>query len=75
MIIASFVFLNIFIAIILADFSVISSNEEQIELSPDDLRKFENAWKEFAPYGEHFIPTKKLFKLLDILDAPLGFKN
>jgi len=39
------------------------------------LRKYEDAWKEYAPYGQHFISTKYLFDLLNELDAPLGFKG
>lgn len=75
-VIASFVFLNIFIAVILENFSNISEEDGGIiELCPKDLRKFEKTWSRFAPYGEHFINTKYLPTLLEDLEAPLGFKG
>lgn len=74
--IATFMCLNIFIAVIIDNFSAISEEDEGfIELNSKDMKKYEKAWSTFAPNGEHFIKTKHLPILLEQLEAPLGFKN
>jgi voltage-dependent calcium channel L type alpha-1D len=73
---ATFMCLNIFIAVILDNFSTISEEDEGfIELNSKDMKKYEKAWSIFAPNGEHFIKTKYLPVLLEKLEAPLGFKG
>lgn len=66
-------FLNMFIAVILENFT-----EEEIDLTlagvnQKDLRKFEKAWAKFSPLGEYFLPIEQLPMLLLQIDLPLGF--
>jgi len=75
-VIGSFVLLNIFIAVILENFTDINQEKDsQLDLSKGDLKKYREAWSAFAPYGELYIETQKLPQFLEVLEAPLGFKG
>ena len=68
-------FLNMFIAVILENFSV---EEEEITLqgiSQKDLNKFVKGWSQFAPHGETQIPIALLPKIINEVPLPLGFKD
>ncbi|OMJ67418.1 hypothetical protein SteCoe_35428 [Stentor coeruleus] len=67
-------FLNMFIAVILENFT-----EEEVDLTlagvyQKDLRKFEKAWSTISPHGNSQIDIESLPALLLEVDAPLGFK-
>ena len=75
-IIASAVFLNIFVAVILNNFNqIVESEKQDIILVDSDLRNYEETWAYFCPYGDHYIPTIKLPDFLNMLKPPLGFRN
>ncbi|CAG9327585.1 unnamed protein product [Blepharisma stoltei] len=75
-ILSRFIFLNMFIVVILENFTHANSKESVITgLTKRDLENFEKAWSKFAPYGDHFIKTKWLPSLLNTLELPLGFKG
>ena len=68
-------FLNMFIAVILENFT-----EEEIDLTlaglnQKDLRKFEKAWAMYSPLGDYHLPIEKLPMLLLQVDLPLGFSG
>jgi hypothetical protein len=68
-------FLNMFIAVILENFT-----EEEVDLtleglSQKDLRRFEKAWAQFSPRGNIMIDIAYLPGLLLAVDLPLGFKG
>ncbi|OMJ67420.1 hypothetical protein SteCoe_35430 [Stentor coeruleus] len=68
-------FLNMFIAVILENFS-----EEEIDLTlagiyQKDLRRFERAWACFSPYAHMTIDLECLPDLLERVELPLGFKG
>jgi hypothetical protein len=41
----------------------------------NDLKKFQQVWSIYAPYGENYIDTKYIPSFLQYLDPPLGFKG
>lgn len=68
-------FLNMFIAVILENFT---EEEEDLTLqgiSQKDLRKFEKAWSAYAPHGDMQIKIEHLPDLLNEIDQPLGYKG
>eukprot|EP00820_Chromera_velia_P027705 Cvel_36109.t1-p1 / transcript=Cvel_36109.t1 / gene=Cvel_36109 / organism=Chromera_velia_CCMP2878 / gene_product=hypothetical protein / transcript_product=hypothetical protein / location=Cvel_scaffold6944:138-2066(+) / protein_length=112 / sequence_SO=supercontig / SO=protein_coding / is_pseudo=false len=67
-------FLNLFIAVIIENFSDIAEDRFQL-ISEADMEGFRLAWANFCPHRELFLPTHKLHLLLCQLDPPLGFKG
>ena len=68
-------FLNMFIAVILENFTV---EEEEITMqgiSQKDLNKFVKAWSTFAPHGESHVAIALLPNLIKEVALPLGFKD
>ncbi|CAG9334511.1 unnamed protein product [Blepharisma stoltei] len=74
-VLAAFIFMNIFIAVLLENFTIENEDNPLRGVTSRDLDNFVKAWSNYAPYGEHFIRTKYLPKLLNELEAPLGFKG
>ncbi|CAG9333637.1 unnamed protein product [Blepharisma stoltei] len=74
-VLAAFIFMNIFIAVLLENFTGDHDENPLKGVTSRDLDNFVRAWSNYAPYGEHFIRTKFLPKLLNDLEAPLGFKE
>lgn len=67
--------LNMFVAVILENFT---QEEEDLTLAglyQKDLKKFVKAWASYAPHGEYYISTTFLPALLLNVDMPLGFKG
>mmetsp|Transcript_19833 Transcript_19833/g.54746 ORF Transcript_19833/g.54746 Transcript_19833/m.54746 type:complete len:1775 (-) Transcript_19833:180-5504(-) len=77
MVIGSFVFLNLFIAVIVEKLFECDekTNCEDVDCSitEEDLDNFVEVWARLAPEGGHYIPTAKLPDLLCRVDPPLGF--
>lgn len=68
----TFVFLNLFIAVILEGFGE-SGEEESMRLSEEHFRAFADKWSEFDPKATCFIKTAQLFPFMQTLDEPMGF--
>jgi len=77
MLIGSFVFLNLFIAVIIEKWfeSVQSPDRDSVSVTKADLESFVDAWGRLAPEGGLYIPTHKLPQLLRTVDPPLGFSG
>eukprot|EP00760_Papus_ankaliazontas_P035339 PhM_4_TR7750/c0_g1_i1/m.105600/K04833/SCN1A; voltage-gated sodium channel type I alpha len=71
---ASLVMINLFIAIILDNFSSTMKLEESA-LKMTDLSKFVHAWSLFDPDATMLMPTYRIPKLLAVLGPPLGIKQ
>lgn len=74
-ILGQYFFLNMFIAVILENF--IEEPEDLIDagITDKDLKKYQKAWRHFAPYAQSYISVFDLPDLLVKIDAPLGFKG
>ena len=66
MIIVSFVFLNLFIAIILESFNT-SQNEEGLKIGQQTLSQFSEIWSEFDKKGKCFIKYHELEQVINRL--------
>jgi len=71
MIISSFVFLNIVVAVILENFTALGNTNPDL-VSANDIADFKDVWAEFDPDADGLIPTKVLPQLVMDLKAPLG---
>eukprot|EP00002_Diphylleia_rotans_P014058 TRINITY_DN2735_c0_g2_i2.p1 TRINITY_DN2735_c0_g2~~TRINITY_DN2735_c0_g2_i2.p1 ORF type:complete len:1772 (-),score=312.10 TRINITY_DN2735_c0_g2_i2:100-5415(-) len=69
---ASFILLNIYIAIILENFSI-ASDEDDALINEQQIEKFCAVWTDMADHNDpNMIPTAKLDRLLRIVGPPLG---
>jgi hypothetical protein len=68
----TYVFLNLFIAVIL-EASEISADEEKDALSEDHLHAFMVEWLKYDPDCYLSITTKQFKDLLQLLEKPMGF--
>ena len=73
----SFITLNLFIAVILDNFSQISDHEEEDAsisngVNDEMLDEFRKAWSHYDPKATRFIPSTDLLSLLRRLKPPLG---
>ncbi|XP_068103158.1 sodium channel protein type 2 subunit alpha-like isoform X3 [Hyperolius riggenbachi] len=69
-IISFLIVVNMYIAVILENFSV--ATEESAEpLGEDDFEMFYEVWEKFDPTASQFIEYSKLFDFADALDPPL----
>lgn len=66
MVIVSFIFLNLFIAIILESFNT-SQNEEGLKIGQQTLNIFTEIWSEFDKKGRGFIQYTSLELIMDRL--------
>ena len=72
--IGSFVMLNLVIAVILENFSGLSSEDDQVV--PDSLlEEFVEQWARLDPDGDGLIPSQKLTTLLRRVVEPVGFAS
>ncbi|CEM06448.1 unnamed protein product [Vitrella brassicaformis CCMP3155] len=72
----SFMFINLFIAVILENFSDIADDRLNFRLlSEMDMDRYISAWARLCPNAEVWLPTHKLPLLLAELEPPLGFKG
>jgi len=77
-IIASFIFVNVFIAVIYENFNDIKSSEdanEVLSLKRRDIKEFLKTWAEFDKEGSHYMRTSDFKDFLRQLPPPLGYKN
>jgi len=78
MVIGSFVFVNLFIAVIIEKLFESESQEDStgdMSIMAHDLDSFIEAWSRIAPDGSDYIPTVFLPALLQDVNPPLGFKG
>jgi len=76
--IAFFIFMNVFIAVIYENFNDIMSSEDPkdvLNLKRKDIKNFLNTWAQIVPNGAHMMPTIKFAEFLRKLPPPLGFKD
>lgn len=66
MVVVSFIFLNLFIAIILESFNT-TQDEQGLQVSSDTLEKFNKFWSKFDPKGRGFIPVWQFPKLINLI--------
>lgn len=69
-IICFLIVVNMYIAVILENFSV-ATEESADPLSEDDFEMFYEVWERFDPHATQFIEYKKLSEFADALDPPL----
>jgi uncharacterized protein YjbI with pentapeptide repeats len=74
MFLGSFVFLNLIVAVILENFSTLSSQRADL-VAPGDIDNFKEAWTILDPDADNFIPSKDLLSLVLALPPPLGLKG
>lgn len=75
---AFFIFMNVFIAVIYENFNDIMSSEDPkdvLNLKRKDIKNFLNTWAMIVPDGSHFMPTIRFAEFLRKLPPPLGFKD
>lgn len=77
MVAGSFVFVNLFIAVIIEKLFQYEQDEgsDQLTLMTHDLECFVESWARIAPDGCKYIPTVMLPQLLQDVDPPLGWKG
>ncbi|XP_062420993.1 sodium channel, voltage-gated, type I-like, alpha [Pungitius pungitius] len=69
-IICFLIVVNMYIAVILENFSV-ATEESTDPLSEDDFETFYDVWERFDPHATQFMEYKKLSEFADALDPPL----
>uniref|UniRef100_A0AAQ6IC60 Sodium channel protein n=1 Tax=Anabas testudineus TaxID=64144 RepID=A0AAQ6IC60_ANATE len=69
-IICFLIVVNMYIAVILENFSV-ATEESADPLSEDDFEMFYEVWEKFDPHATQFIEYKKLSEFADVLSPPL----
>lgn len=70
LVISFLVILNMYIAVILENYSQATEDVEQ-GLTDDDYDMYYEIWQKFDPKGTQFIPLSALSDLLDCLEVPL----
>jgi Ion transport protein len=73
-VLGNFVVLNLFITVILEQFSTMN-REDKFCVSDDDVKLFARAWAAFAPEGSKLMPSALLPMLLTEIPMPLGLKE
>ena len=66
MVVVSFIFLNLFIAIILESFNT-TQDEQGLQVSQETLDKMNKFWSKFDPKGRGFIPVWQFPKLINMI--------
>jgi len=73
-VIATFVFLNLVVAVILENFTALGSTNPDL-VSANDIADFKDEWGLYDPDANGWIDAKDLPNLVMNLKAPLGLKN
>ena len=73
-ILGSFVFLNLVVAVILENFTSMSSRNPDL-ISAADLDRFKEGWAKFDGNADYYIDARDLPKLMLELPQPLGLHN
>lgn len=67
----TFIFLNLFIAIILEGFSN-TSDAEDLRISEDTISYYKNIWKDYDPKGQGYINVNDFENfILDLVDEEI----
>ena len=74
MLLGSFIFLNLVVAVILENFSSLGNINSDL-VSASDVELFKEAWSELDPDAHNYIGAYKLKDLLVALPPPLGVKG
>lgn len=75
LIMMNFFFLNLFISVMLENFSDMESDEESSPVCADDFAAFQAHWAIFDPSASSAIPVHDLQTLLLSLEPPLGLSH
>ncbi|XP_012247535.1 sodium leak channel non-selective protein isoform X6 [Bombus impatiens] len=70
-VIITYIVLNLLVAIIMENFSLFYSNEEDALLSYADIRNFQNTWNVVDNHQKGFIPVKRVKFILRLLKGRL----
>ena len=76
--IAFFIFLNVFIAVIYEEFMNVQQSDDStdvLSLKRRDINSFLDTWAHFCPNGEVYMKTSDFTEFLMLLPPPLGFKG
>jgi hypothetical protein len=76
--IAFFVFMNVFIAVIGESFNDNQATEDEndiLSLKKKDIKAFQNTWAKYNPMGELYMRTIRLPDFLRELPPPLGYQG
>ena len=73
-ILGSFLTLNLLIAVVLENFSATKDDEDN-QVTDEDLASFKEAWLQLDPNGCGFIPILSMPKLIAKVPPPLGLGN
>ena len=71
-VVVSIVFMNLFVAIILQNFSDLNAQENQL-LNENNMEHLRQCWARYDEEGTGFMPISKFIEFLCFLDEPLGF--
>ena len=75
---AFFIFMNVFIAVIGESFNDNQATEDEndiLALKKKDIKAFQNTWAKYNPMGELFMRTIRLPDFLRELPPPLGYQG
>jgi len=76
MLVGSFVFINLFIAVIIEKhFDNLENSVGDVAVSEADAEQFVAAWSRLSPTGHSYMPTELLPQLLQSVNPPLGFRG
>jgi hypothetical protein len=67
MVVVSFIFLNLFIAIILESFNTTQDEEQGLQVSQDALGRFKHFWSKLDPKGQGFLPVWQFPQLINMI--------
>jgi len=73
-ILGTFIFLNLVVAVILENFSSLSSLDPSL-VSASDIETFKDAWAELDPDADNYIPSRDLLTLVLRLPPPMGLNG
>ena len=71
---ATFVFLNLVVAVILENFSSLGALDPNL-VSASDIDSFKEVWSELDPDADNYIPSKELITLVLRVPPPLGLNG
>ena len=74
MIVVTYIFLNLFVAIVIGSVIEISQLSETV-LNDEEIEKIQDSWKKFDKDATGFIDVLDLPKYLSVLDEPLGYSK
>ncbi|KAL1923072.1 uncharacterized protein VTP21DRAFT_9448 [Calcarisporiella thermophila] len=73
-VICTYIFLNMFIAVIIHSFSYIYEEDDLSLITMDDLNEFKRCWAHFDPLGTGYIPPEDFVKLIKRIKGKFGMR-